>query len=178
MYYSWNNEYFDFENLVGKTFTRIDGSRSDELVFYDTDGEIYVMYHQQDCCESVYIEDINGDLEDLLNSPILMAEEVTSHDDPDKDDDEEEDEDSWDYGSQTWTFYKIATINGTVTLRWLGTSNGYYSESVSFIRLTDEEDKTNFTEDPDEEKEDDHDVKFLLDGKVIATVQSSSLMKF
>lgn len=176
--YGWDNEYFDFEKLVGKTFTRIENNGSDELVFYDTDGEIYVMYHQQDCCESVYIEDINGDLEDLLNSPILMAEEVTSHDDPDKDEDEEEDEDSWDYGSQTWTFYKIATINGTVTLRWLGTSNGYYSESVSFIRLTDEEDITRFTEDPEEEKEDDHDVLFMIGGKVVGKVQSSSLMKF
>lgn len=132
--YSWNNEDFEFEELVGKTFTRIKNEGSDELVFYDTDGEIYVMYHQQDCCESVYIEDIDGDLDDLLNSPILMAEAVSKSGN-----------DS-DYGTSTWTFYKIATIKGTVTLRWLGESNGYYSESVDFVRVTNEEDKRSYQE--------------------------------
>ena len=62
-----------------------------------------------------------------MNSPILMAEEVT---DDDHDKKPNEDADSW-----TWTFYKFATNKGSITLRWLGESNGYYSERVDFIQL-------------------------------------------
>ncbi|MGG1445027.1 hypothetical protein ABE354_23845 [Brevibacillus laterosporus] len=108
--------------LSGKELTKIDDSREDELLFYTEDGECYRMYHEQDCCEHVFLEDICGDLDDLLGTPLLLAEEVSEERGP---------VDGWDE-SYTWTFYKFATIKGSVTLRWYGTSNGYYSESVDF----------------------------------------------
>lgn len=85
------------------------------------------MYHDQDCCESVYVEDIIGDLQDLVGSPILMAEEVSNID--------EEKLPKREAESYTWTFYKFATLKGYVTIRWYGESNGYYSESVGFYRI-------------------------------------------
>ena len=95
-----------------------------ELVFTDTYGTRYIFYHEQDCCESVSIDDICGDLNDLTGTPLVQAECV-SNDGGDYRPDEYTD--SW-----TWTFYKFATMKGYVTVKWLGVSNGYYSEGVSF----------------------------------------------
>lgn len=69
--------------------------------------------------------DVVGDLKDLIGNPILLAEEVVGGDTP-------EDVDREFSESYTWTFYKLSTIIGSVTIRWLGESNGYYSESVYF----------------------------------------------
>ena len=60
---NWRNEYFNVEVLKGKTLASL-VNEGDELVFKTTDGETYRMYHEQDCCEHVRIEDIVGDLED------------------------------------------------------------------------------------------------------------------
>ena len=114
-----------FSTLKGKTLLSIDrkGDGDDSLTFTCSDGTSYRQHHQQDCCESVSIEDICGDLDDLLGSPILKADEHTNVDEGGPD-------------SETWTFYYLATIKGGVTIRWYGTSNGYYSEEVDFFEVT------------------------------------------
>ena len=88
------------------------------------------MYHEQDCCETVYIDDICGDLQDLVGSPILESEEVDGSTPPSNNTD-------WEDESYTWSFYKMGTIKGSVNIRWYGTSNGYYSESVDFVKIKD-----------------------------------------
>jgi hypothetical protein len=105
----------NMSDLVGRTFTSTDG-----YSFVCKEGT-FVFYHEQDCCESVDIYDIVGDLQDLVNTPMLMAEEVQGKSPVDYECSE----------SCTWTFYKFATIKGYVDIRWLGESNGYYSESVN-----------------------------------------------
>lgn len=123
----WGDEV-DISVLIGKVITNIENIRGQELIFTCADGKKYKMCHQQDCCESVDIEDIIGDLDDLLNSPILEAEEVSE---------DMEAKGKYDE-SHTWTFYKLGTIKGFVTIRWYGTSNGYYSESVDFVEMKEE----------------------------------------
>ena len=122
--YLWNKRV-NFEELLGKTIVDICGAEpgSEVITIVCDDGSKYVMYHEQDCCENVEVNDICGDISCLLNTPLTKAEEVSN--------DSEETE----WGSQTWTFYHLATVKGYVTIRWLGESNGYYSESVDFVKV-------------------------------------------
>jgi hypothetical protein len=118
-------------SLVGKTLSKIERkygkNNEDELYFTTVDNEVFKMYHDQSCCESVNLEDIVGDFDDLLHSRIAYAEEVSNQSNGPKNDNHE---------SYTWTFYKISTIRGSITLRWYGQSNGYYSERVNFTQIS------------------------------------------
>lgn len=125
----------DISILKGEILTAIDVNKhDDEIIFITNKGKRYKMYHDQDCCERVKIESIDGDLSDIIDSPILMAEESSSRTLPDDFEEPEFRDDS-----ETWTFYKLATIKGSVTIRWYGASNGYYSESVDFEELTNDQ---------------------------------------
>lgn len=121
-----------FSDLRGATLAAIEGLAVDSefVTFKTTDGREFVMCHEQDCCESVSIESVVGDVQDLLGAPILVADESSSEETPEGVTHEYEPE------SQTWTFYKLATIKGYVDIRWFGQSNGYYSESASFFQRT------------------------------------------
>ena len=120
-----------FSDLVGQTITaiKVDEYKS-AIDFTLSNGEIYSLYHAQECCENVAIEDICGNLDDLINSPILLAEKLPMlmllkslpkktiritgmnvRNGP----------------SINWLPFK-----GYVTIRWYGESNGYYSTSVSW----------------------------------------------
>ena len=109
------------DRMVGLTFTRVLGQVGDDQMVFETDRERFVFFHSQDCCESVAIDDITGCLQDLVGEPLLRAEQVSGMTEPDAQHGE----------SYTYTFYKFATRRGYVDVRWLGESNGYYSESVS-----------------------------------------------
>lgn len=110
--------------LKGKTIVEVTGmeSGSERVVFRCSDNTSYMMYHEQYCCESVYLEDICGDVSDLIDAVVITAEERC-------------DDGESDWGTYTWTFYDIQTNKGCVNLRWNGESNGYYSESVYFVEI-------------------------------------------
>lgn len=116
----------EFSELLGKTLTHIHVT-TDDITFTCSDGSVYKMYHDQDCCEQVYIESIDGDIQRLLGQPILRAEVATNkYYTPNRSNE-----------LNLWTFYKLATNLDSVTIRWFGSSNGYYSVSVDFERIKD-----------------------------------------
>ena len=109
------NKTVEIKEMIGKVFSKVQQKGSD-LHFISKD-DFFLFFHQQDCCESFELTQIDGDLSDLENANIITAEFYTQHNNDN-------------YDSITYTFYKFATIKGYVTVRWTGESNGYYSETV------------------------------------------------
>jgi hypothetical protein len=110
----------DFASMVGKTVTGITGCRvgSEDMEITFSDGTVCRMWHSQDCCENIQIEEIHGDPADFVGQAVVSAE-ASEVDVPVSD------------GDQTDTFYKLACANGYLTIRWMGESNGYYSTTVA-----------------------------------------------
>lgn len=130
----------DYSDKDGKTLKeclqsgieRIEGyfKESEKLVFWCKNGRKVVFYHEQNCCECVWLEAGDGILNgvDIFTDCewcVLDIETQTNEDKNaiplDKYDD-----------SFTWSFYKFKTNKGYDTIRWYGTSNGYYSEEVDY----------------------------------------------
>ena len=116
-------EWVDISVMKGEVIKNIINNDNEELIFECESGYHYKMYHEQDCCESVRIEDLSCDINRLVGEKVIEAYSSSK----------EGDEDNW--GSSTWTFYTINTLNTSLTIRWLGESNGYYSEGVSFLKI-------------------------------------------
>lgn len=115
----------DLSHLVGQTFTKIEPKLSAGEIFFYIGDKKYCMFHQQDCCENVNVEEVEGDYQNIVGTPLISATVDVS--------------DSTDgpgaYESSTRSVYVFSTQKGTVTIKWLGTSNGYYSETVNFYEV-------------------------------------------
>ena len=120
---SWDERYrnsCDIKDLNGK---KVIGIYYDEENFQIlTNDGVYAFYHEQSCCESVWLTQVDGISDKIIGSRIVIAEVVTN-------------EKKTEYGHITWTFYKIGTTKGIIDFRWQGESNGYYSESVDLIKI-------------------------------------------
>lgn len=119
-----------FNTLVGKTILKVLGGVGSERLVFFTSAGVFQLYHDQDCCESVRVEDIEGRLEKLVGHTIRSAEETSASFDSTKNED-----------PICWTFYRITTDawDANTVIRWFGTSNGYYSTRVDFVELDLEE---------------------------------------
>lgn len=122
---------YPIKELIGKKFDKVIRN-DDSLVFISKDGTSYSLHHEQDCCESVWLEDVVGDIEKHLpGNVILNAYESIS--------DGEDDERCSDF-SCTWSFFTIRTAYDTFTIRFFGHSNGYYSETADLYYYEPTED--------------------------------------
>ncbi|USV40918.1 hypothetical protein [Xanthomonas phage BUDD] len=122
-------EHVPLDDMVNRKIVRVEKT-SDRIDFHTECGKHFVMFHQQDCCESVYIDAIDGDLQQLVGGVIRYAEVNTNSDT------------SREYDSVTWTFYRIRSEHEFIHITWRGSSNGYYSERVSFVRVLSKEERT------------------------------------
>ena len=95
---------------------------SEEVIFKCRDGHDIKIYHIQDCCENVYLESADSidNKDDIYTNCEWCELEIVQG---------ETGSDEWGE-SYTWTFCKLKTNKGYDTMRWYGTSNGYYSEDV------------------------------------------------
>ena len=115
------------KELVGEVLTHIDvDGESNEILLTTESGRRYKIWHDQDCCESVEIAGCDGAFATLIGRKII---DVT-HD---------EDSRNTEDGSQTKTAITFRTSKSIVISRWIGYSNGYYSESVDITEITKKE---------------------------------------
>ncbi len=111
------------EMIVGATFKSVTvgpGNQPESVVFETEDGRTFQMYHEQDCCEYVYLKKIKGNVDSLIGRPVVKA--------------------SVDYmhrgGGTETTFVIQVEKRGKVQFIWLGVSNGYYGETATFKETT------------------------------------------
>ena len=120
-------KYYDAASFRGKTISAIEKVADDEIRFSLDDGTKYRMYHSQDCCESVSIHRIEGDLASLVGAVLFTSEEESVRDEiPAWGDDT-----AYSGESYTWTRYRFNLVD----IIWHGSSNGYYSESVQIEEI-------------------------------------------
>jgi len=98
---------------------------SEKVTLTFENGDYIEQYHHQDCCESVTVAQVDGNVEKHIGATILEIQEKVLGKDGLSDNQLPE------YcESLTATFYTMKTSKGYLDWRWYGESNGYYSESV------------------------------------------------
>ncbi len=121
-----NSTIVQLSDLVGQHIVDIKGLHIDSTLIeiFTSEGNHYSFSHEQDCCEQVYLVDFESDLNHYNNTLVTSADVAESDTDADKDD-----------GYSIWTFYKIQTNQGEIWLRFLCSSNGYYSTRIDFRKI-------------------------------------------
>jgi len=125
---SWDDR-IEVGAIVGEVLTHVDtNEHGDEILLTTASGKTIKIFHSQDCCETVSIEGTDGAWHDLFGKVIVEATQSEWSDQEPKPNEYSE---SW-----TRTELKFRSDDTTVISRWIGESNGYYSEGVSIEDVT------------------------------------------
>ena len=108
----------NINQIKGMTITAVVYKESEESLLIHLNTHVLEMVHHQDCCETVYLADIVGSFEDLIGYPLLEVSESIVDAEIDG------------CESSTASYYNFKTVKANVQLRWIGESNGYYSETI------------------------------------------------
>jgi serine/threonine protein phosphatase PrpC len=115
-----------FGVLVGEVLDAVDIDKEENQILLTTrSGRKFLVYHEQDCCEKVQIVGQDGNFDNLIGKPLIEARDFAV----------DTGESESDYDSQTTTTLVFRVDDQTVVSRWVGDSNGYYSESVDIAEL-------------------------------------------
>lgn len=96
-----------FEILIGKTLDESYQVGIDKFIFETSDGDQYTL----NGLGTSEIDEIHGEISDILDSKIIFAEEIV--DDSDRED--------------IKTYHNIKTNNGEITINWFGNIDFYKS---------------------------------------------------
>jgi hypothetical protein len=122
---SIGKRHVEFSALVGEVLDAVDIDREENQILLTTrSGRKFLVYHEQDCCETVAISGQDGSFDNLIGKPLIEARDFGVDTSEEAIDD-----------SQTTTTLVFRVDDQTVISRWIGDSNGYYSESVDIAEL-------------------------------------------
>lgn len=117
-------KFIYFNELEGRTVESITVYDEFAIEYVFTDGSRVVQFHVQECCERVWFNDVDGDLNRLVGQVIIQAEERHVPD-------------------PRWVmyFYTIRTELDSVTMRWYGDGgeSGYYGAQAWTYELEEGE---------------------------------------
>lgn len=105
----------DLKSLEGKVFTHVSVETGD--LTFENEKDIYCLQHISDYDEHAYVESISGDLQDLVGTPIIEANEYDGTMPSDS-------------GECDYYFYTFKTHKGFVDVRYCGDPHGDYSTQV------------------------------------------------
>lgn len=107
------------ESYNGKIIKFIDVDENEnEILLTFEDGTKLLFYHDQECCESVSLVSIDGDIKKLKGMVLKNIEFDSAYT-------------ATDYGICGKTQIVFKTDNETIVTKWIGESNGYYSVGVN-----------------------------------------------
>lgn len=105
------------EEIVGAKILGFVHGRGEYAALYTTKGIVYFR-HEIDCCEHVVIDGIDGWTDAAIGETIVSASErIVEH---------------GIFGDEhlTSTFYTVESNSLDLSMKWQGSSNGFYSETV------------------------------------------------